>query len=90
MLEELREYAWRHRLSISQVIRDILQNVEKDVRFYQNWDDDIHGNSATVTVYVPDEQWTPVKDATYWARMSMSSIIRKGIRATLASDKQAA
>lgn len=89
-LDELKEYAWRHRTSISQVIRDILMNIEKDVKFYQNWHDSIHGNSCTVTVYVPDEVWLPVKEATYWARVSLSSVIRKGIRATLDQDKKAA
>lgn len=89
-LEELREYAWSHRVSISKVIRDILANVAEDARFYQNWDDEIHGNTVTLTVYVPDEQWAPVKEAAYWARVSVASTIRKGIRATLEKDKKVA
>lgn len=82
--EELSEYAWANRMSSSRVIRDLLVEIAKDAEVFSAYPDDDEKRDATLTAYVPDEEWEPARDSAYWARTSMASAIRRGIKKKIA------
>ena len=83
---EIREYAWRNRQSISQVVRDVLLAAEEDIGTFMDYPDDIHGNTRSLTVYVPSEIWDKVRREAFLSGQSMSALIRQGLRATIEAE----
>lgn len=87
MLDDLREYAWSHRLSISQVIRQVMRDIEEHPLIYEAWHEDLTGPTTVVTVYVTDSLWEPVKEKLYWERLTIATALRAGISALLSGKK---
>jgi hypothetical protein len=87
MLDDLREYAWAHRLSVSQVIRDVMRNIQEHPLVYEAWHEDLEGPTAVITVYVTDDLWEPVKEKLYWERLSIATALRAGIASVLSGKK---
>jgi hypothetical protein len=86
--EELSDYAWMNRVSSSRIIRDILVEIAEDAEAFSGSPDDDAKRDTTLTVYVPDEEWQPARDSAYWARTSMASAIRRGIKKRIADGVQ--
>jgi hypothetical protein len=87
MLEDLREYAWAHRLSISQVIREVMRDLNKNPLAYEKYQEELVGPTDVVTVYVTDELWEPVKEKLYWERLTIAAALRAGIASLLSGKK---
>lgn len=87
MLDDLREYAWAHRLSVSQVIREVMRNIQANPLIYEAYHEDLAGPTDVITVYVTDELWEPVKEKLYWERLSIATALRAGIASVLAGKK---
>lgn len=83
LMDEMRDYAWDNRTSVSQVVRDIIGKASDNPTFFNEWPDDDRGNTKVVTVYVPDDIWLPAKRRAAIEGIAMSSIIRRGFLATL-------
>lgn len=88
MKEELREYAWRNRTSMSAVVTDICNNLGTNPRYYQAWaqGDENKGQEDSLTLYVNEESWLKAKDVLYFARTPLTVGIRQGLRAVLSSE----
>jgi hypothetical protein len=87
-MEDLREYAWRHRTTVSAILRDVIQQIAENPNTF-NATPQTHGlNSGTITFYCPDSQWVAAKESA-GTRM-LSQLIRRGANARLASEKHAA
>lgn len=87
--ERLREYAWRHRTSMSDVVSMICDNLATNPRYYEayaakNGEDD--GLTESLTLYVTDDPWIRAKDVLYFARLPLSVGIREGLRALFAAE----
>lgn len=88
MKEELREYAWKNRTSMSAVIAGICENLASNPRYYQDWasDADAGGQEESLTIYVNDDPWLRAKDVLYFARTPLTVGIRQGLRAVLSEE----
>src|SRR5687767_14810824 len=88
MKEDLRDYAWRHRTSMSAVVSQVCENLATNPRFYEQWasPDDSAGQTDALTLYVNDDPWLKAKDVLYFARTPLTVGIRQGLRAVLAQE----
>jgi hypothetical protein len=87
MLADLREYAWSNRQSVSQVIREVMRNIQANPLIYEAWHEDMTGETDVITVYVTDDLWEPVKEKLYWERLTIATALRAGIAAVLDGKK---
>jgi hypothetical protein len=87
MLADLREYAWAHRMSVSQVMQDIMRRVNTHPLVYEDFEKDLEGPTGIITVYINDELWEPVKEKLYWEQRTISTALRAGITALLEEKK---
>jgi hypothetical protein len=86
-IEALKEYAWKRRLSVSQVVREILDDYRANPSAYRALSDMDGHLSGKITVYVPDEQWYPARDIAYVnGRVPISVIIRKGVHRMMRAE----
>lgn len=83
--ERLREYAWAHRTSMSDVVSEICENLATNPRYYEQWADKNadQGLSESLTLYITDDPWLRAKDVLYFARIPLSVGIREGLRSIL-------
>lgn len=88
MKEGLRDYAWKHRTSMSAVVSTICENLASNPRYYSDWaaGDDTAGQTDALTLYVNDDPWIKAKDVLYFARTPLTVGIRQGIRAILSEE----
>jgi hypothetical protein len=87
MIAQLKEYAWENRTSVSQVVRDVLDEYRNNPKAYTDLTDMEGSLSGSLTVYVPDDPWLNVRDTAYLSgRIPVSVIIRKGVKARLVAE----
>ena len=86
--ELLREYAWKHRTSMSDVVSEICENLATNPRYYERWKDSAadHGLTESLTLYITDDPWLRAKDVLYFARTPLSVGIREGLRSILTTE----
>jgi hypothetical protein len=85
MIEEIREYAWANRKSVSQIAQELMVEMDKDHLRYVGQDDPLTKPSALLTLYVPDELWEPVISKMQADGYSMSRAVRVYFRELLNS-----
>lgn len=89
-LKELKDYAWRNRMSVSLVVREILEEFVNDRAPFQEAPDMTGSLSGSLTAYVPQPLWLAARDQAYISgRVPLTVIIRKGVRLRLEADKVA-
>lgn len=82
--EQVKEMAWRNRVSASQMVRDVIEDYRQNPSAFKELSDMEGTLSGTLTVYVPDDPWYAARDIAYVSgRTPISVIIRKGLRARL-------
>lgn len=87
MVDEVKDFAWRERTSVSALIREILEVYLADPRAYRDVDDTDEPVPAVLTVYVPEDIWLNGRDTAYVnGRIPISVIIRKGLIARMAQS----
>jgi len=90
MADELREYAWRNRTNVSEVLRGIVADIAHNPAVFDDYPDTKERFDATATFVATDEQWLPAKDIAYFARRPLSSLVRRGVTARLSAGQEAA
>jgi len=84
VVAQVKDMAWRKRVSASQIVRDIIEEYSGDPASYKSLPDMEGTLSGTLTIYVPDDPWYAARDIAYvGGRTPISVIIRKGLRARL-------
>jgi hypothetical protein len=84
MVDEVKEFAWQERTSVSALVREVLEVYLVDPLVYRNVDDTDEPVPATLTVYVPDDIWLAGRDTAYvHGRIPISVIVRKGLIARM-------
>lgn len=87
MIEVLKEHAWRNRLSVSRIARDILEDYCMNSAPYRALPDMEGTFSGSLTMYVPDDLWHRARDIAYVnGRGPVSAIIRKGFVASMGQE----
>lgn len=87
VVTQVKDMAWRNRVSASQIVRDIIEEYSADPTAYRALPDMDGALSGTLTVYVPDDPWYAARDIAYGGgRIPISVIIRKGLRARLEKE----
>lgn len=86
--EQLEEFAWRSKKSVSLVIREVLEEYRRNPEAYRALPDMDEPLTGRVTAYVPDPQWFAARDLAYTSgRVALSVIIRKGVRAAMEREQ---
>lgn len=86
-VEKVKDLAWRNRVSVSQIVREILQEYRDNPGGFKELPDMEGPPVDTITVYVPSVPWLAARDAAYtYGRTPISVIIRKGLRLRLESE----
>lgn len=84
VVSQVKDMAWRNRISASQVVRDIIQEYSQNPDSFSALPDMEGALTGTLTVYVPDDPWYAARDIAYVSgRTPISVVIRKGLRARL-------
>lgn len=84
VVAQVKDLAWRNRVSASQIVRDIIDEYRKDPASFKELPDMEGALSETLTIYVPDAPWYAARDIAYvGGRIPISAIIRKGLRVRL-------
>lgn len=84
VVAQVKDLAWRNRVSASQIVRDIIEEYSANPGVYKELPDMEGTLSGTLTIYVPDDPWYAARDIAYvGGRTPISVIIRKGLRARL-------
>jgi hypothetical protein len=87
MIDQVKDYAWGKRTSVSQLIREVLEDFCKNPKAYIALDDMGGTLSGSLTVYVPDDLWYNARDLAYLGgRVPLSVVIRKGIHARMTAE----
>jgi hypothetical protein len=84
MVDNVKDFAWRERTSVSALVREVLEVYLADPRMYKDVADTDEPVPAVLTVYVPDDIWLDSRDTAYAnGRIPISVIIRKGLIARM-------
>lgn len=87
VVSQVKDMAWRNRVSASQIVRDIIEEYSANPSAYKELPDMEGSLSGTLTIYVPDDPWYAARDIAYvGGRTPISVIIRKGLRVRLEGE----